>query len=59
MPSAGSDGLLHGGTANRGRVFRVGATVHRPRGAHSDAVHILLRHLEESGFTGAPRAIGT
>ena len=59
MPSAGSDGLLHGGTANRGRVFRVGATVHRPRGIHSDAVHVLLRHLEASGFQGAPRVIGT
>ena len=59
MPSAGNDGLLHGGTANRGRVFRVGATVHRPRGVHSDAVHALLRHLEASGFDGAPRVIGT
>jgi len=59
MASAGSDGPLHGGTANRGRVVRLGSTVHRPRGPYSAAVHALLRHLEGSGFTGAPRLIGS
>jgi hypothetical protein len=58
MAAAGSNEPLHGGTANRGRVFRVGATVHRPRGTHSEAVHTLLRHLEESGFAGVPRLVG-
>ena len=56
---ASSDGPLSGGTANRGRVVRVGATVHRPRGSYSPAVHSLLRHLDASGFAGAPRVVGT
>jgi hypothetical protein len=53
-----SDGALAGGVANRGRVVRVGGTVHRPRGPYSEAVHTLLRHLEASGFDGAPRVVG-
>jgi hypothetical protein len=53
MPDA-----LPGGVANRGRVVRVGGTVHRPRGPYSEAVHLLLRHLELSGFEGAPRVVG-
>jgi serine/threonine protein kinase len=51
------DGPLHGGTANRGRVIRIGNTVRRPRGAHSPAVHRLLTHLADTGFAGAPRVI--
>jgi Phosphotransferase enzyme family len=57
LPPAG-DGPLPGGTANRGRVIRVGDTVHRPRGAHTAAVHALLEHLAESGFTGVPQVVG-
>lgn len=53
-----SEGAFGGGVANRGRVVRVGGTVHRPSGPHSDAVHALLRHLELSGFDGAPRVVG-
>ncbi len=49
---------LHGGTANRGRVHRVGDTVRRPLRPTSLAVHALLRHLEEVGFDGAPRVLG-
>lgn len=45
---------LAGGTANRGRVIRVGETVHRPSGDYTPAVHRLLAHLRDSGFTGAP-----
>jgi hypothetical protein len=52
------DGPLPGGTANHGRVIRVGATVHRPVGAHTPAVHALLGQLAATGFTGAPRVIG-
>lgn len=51
------DGPLAGGTANRGRVIRVGDTVHRPIGAHTPAVHALLRHLADSGYDAAPRVI--
>jgi hypothetical protein len=49
---------LHGGTANRGRVHRVGDTVRRPLRPTSPATHALLRHLEEVGFDGAPRVLG-
>lgn len=49
---------LLGGTANRGRVHRVGDTVRRPMRPTSAATHALLRHLEEVGFDGAPRALG-
>lgn len=49
---------LHGGTANRGEVFRVGDTVRRPQQATGPAVHALLRHLADAGFDGAPRPLG-
>lgn len=49
---------LLGGTANRGRVHRVGDTVRRPLRPTTPAVHALLHHLEEVGFDGAPRALG-
>lgn len=51
----GVDGPLAGGTANRGRIIRVGNTVHRPLGEHSRAVHAYLNHLAAAGFAGAPR----
>jgi aminoglycoside phosphotransferase (APT) family kinase protein len=38
-------------------VIRVGATVIRPTGLHSPAVHALLQHLESDGFEGAPRLL--
>jgi hypothetical protein len=49
---------LTGGTANRGLVLRVGDTVRRPNPPGADAVHALLRHLENVGFEGAPRYHG-
>ena len=49
---------LLGGTANQGRVHRVGDTVRRPLRSTSAATHALLRHLEEVGFDGAPRVLG-
>jgi hypothetical protein len=49
---------LRGGTANRGRVTRVGDTVRRPQTPLSESVHALLRHLEDKGFAGAPRHLG-
>jgi hypothetical protein len=50
--------LLHGGTANRGLVVRIGDTVRRPQTVASAAVHELLLHLENVGFDGAPRYLG-
>jgi hypothetical protein len=48
---------LSGGDVSEG-VVRVGETVRRPLGAHSAAVHGVLRHLEAVGFDGAPRVLG-
>jgi Phosphotransferase enzyme family len=52
-------GLLPGGTANRGRVVRVGATVLRPIAPCWPATHALLGHLSAAGFDGAPRVLAT
>ena len=51
--------MLHGGTANRGRVVRVGETVRRPARPTSAATCALLEHLASVGFDGAPRYLGT
>ncbi|MDT4923344.1 MAG: hypothetical protein QOG01_1057 [Pseudonocardiales bacterium] len=56
-PSRANDGPLVGGTANRGRVIRVGDLVRRPAGAHSVAVHALLDHLARDGFRRAPAVV--
>jgi hypothetical protein len=50
---------LCGGTANRGRVVRVGDTVVRPTAPYWPATHALLRHLASAGFDGAPRVISS
>jgi Phosphotransferase enzyme family len=49
---------LTGGTANRGLVLRIADTVRRPPPPAGEAVHALLRHLEQVGFDGAPRYLG-
>ncbi|UBU08608.1 phosphotransferase [Nonomuraea gerenzanensis] len=48
---------LPGGDVTEG-VVRVGDTVRRPIGPNAPLVHALLRHLEETGFEGAPRFLG-
>jgi aminoglycoside phosphotransferase (APT) family kinase protein len=53
-----ADGPLAGGTANRGRVIRVGDTVVRPTAPCWLATHALLAHLRAVGFEGAPRVLG-
>jgi Ser/Thr protein kinase RdoA (MazF antagonist) len=45
--------VLAGGGVNH--VVRIGATVRRPTGPHSERVHDLLRRLE--GFAGVPRVL--
>lgn len=40
-------------------VTRVGDTVRRSVGPWTPAVHALLRHLQDVGFDGAPRVLGT
>lgn len=51
-----SETLLPGGDLTV--VSRVGATVRRPIGPWSPAVHALLLHFEAVGFDGAPRFLG-
>lgn len=48
---------LTGGDVTVG-VVRVGNTVRRPIGHHSNPVHAFLRYLENTGFAGAPRFLG-
>ncbi len=48
--------VLEGGNSNV--VVKVGATVRRLTGPHSEAVHGLLRHLEHAGFEASPRFLG-
>jgi hypothetical protein len=50
--------VLTGGTTNRGRVVRIGATVRRPWRRTSPATIALLQHLADVGFPGAPRFLG-
>ncbi len=47
---------LDGG--NTGGAIRVGDTVRRAAGPWTPAVHALLAHLADQGFTGAPRPLG-
>jgi hypothetical protein len=56
VPAQGGRRLC-GGTANRGRVVRVGDTVVRPVAPCWPATHALLRHLDDAGFDGAPRVL--
>jgi hypothetical protein len=51
--------VLPGGMGSGGAVVRVGDTVRRPLGPASNAIHAFLRHLEQVGFDGAPRHLGT
>lgn len=43
---------------NVGGAVRIGATVRRPTGPWTGAVHALLRHLEDAGLVGVPRVLG-
>lgn len=58
LPRPDVDGPLPDGTANHGRIMRLGDTVRRPAGEHTVAVHALLGHLRASGFTGSPQVLG-
>ncbi|MGO4103939.1 aminoglycoside phosphotransferase family protein [Leifsonia sp. YAF41] len=48
--------LPGGGTTT---VVKVGDTVRRPTREWTPAVHLLLTHVAEHGFRGAPRVLGT
>lgn len=49
--------VLTGG--GRTAVSRRGDVVHRQTGPWAETVHALLRHLEDVGFTKAPRVVGS
>lgn len=53
--SADSGNELQGGV---NVVRRVGATVVRPAGPHTESVHALLRYVRSRGFTGCPQVLG-
>ena len=55
-PPPAETALLGGKT---GGAIRRGATVVRPGGPWTPAVHAVLRHLEAAGFSGAPRVLGS
>jgi 8-oxo-dGTP diphosphatase len=59
--SALRERLLDGAALDLGNVggaVRIGATVRRPTGPWSPAVHALLAHLHASGLDGVPRVLG-
>jgi len=49
---------LGGGIANAGAVVRVGDTVRRPAGPHTEAIFALLQHLHDAGFDHVQRPLG-
>jgi Ser/Thr protein kinase RdoA (MazF antagonist) len=51
-----SEETLPGG--NTVGAVRIGDVVHKPASAWTPTVHALLRHLEEAGIEGVPRALG-
>jgi hypothetical protein len=51
-----SEETLAGG--NTVGALRIGDIVHKQAWAWTPTVHALLRHLEDAGFDGAPRALG-
>lgn len=55
--SAEEEEVLAGG--GRTAVSRKGEVVYRQTGPWAETVHALLRHLEDVGFTNAPRVVGS
>ena len=49
---------LAGGTANLGKVVRVGDTVRRPASAFTESIFALLEHLHDVGFDHVQRPLG-
>ncbi len=58
MVSASSFEPLTAAEGGPSHVTRSGQTVRRPARPWTGTIHALLRHLEEVGFTGAPRVVG-
>jgi Ser/Thr protein kinase RdoA (MazF antagonist) len=58
-PARDDEQPLAGGMDPAAGVVRIGDTVRRPAGRSAPAVRSLLLHLEDVGFDGAPRFLGT
>lgn len=56
MVSDAEEVLAGGG---RNAVSRIGNVVHRQTGPWAATVHVFLRFLEQEGFRGAPRVVGS
>jgi hypothetical protein len=52
------DDLIRLAGGGRTAVYRRGDVVIRETGPWTPAVHALLRHLEQAGFSAAPRLVG-
>ena len=59
MAEAGKETILRARGAGGSGVQRQGNVVLRPASPWTPTVHSLLKHLEEVGFTGAPRVVGS
>ena len=59
MPEAEKETILRARGAGSTGVQRQGNVVLRPARPWTRTVHSLLRHLEEVGFSGAPRVVGS
>jgi len=58
VDSASSFEPLNAAEGGPSHVTRFGQTVRRPARPWTETIHALLRHLEQVGFTGAPRVVG-
>ena len=59
MAKVENETILRARGAGSSGVQRQGNVVLRPTGPWTPTVHSLLRHLEEVGFSGAPRVVGS
>ena len=59
MAGAEKETILRARGAGSTGVQRQGNVVLRPAGPWTPTVHSLLRHLEQVGFSGAPRVVGS
>ncbi|WP_078553815.1 phosphotransferase [Bacillus alkalicellulosilyticus] len=56
MPNQSNEEMLTGG--NVSNVYRAGNNVRREMKPESDRIHLLLKHLENKGFSYSPRFLG-
>jgi hypothetical protein len=52
------EGIAPQCTESMSHIVRIGQTVRRPARRNTPIIQALLKHLEKTGFAGAPRALG-